>query len=150
MMLTKRKAFAYITQRMKLLVFEHVNAPEAGIQVPAGTIEDDEAPEDAALREAREETGLQDLSIARFLGEQIRDMSDYGKQEIHHRYFYHLTCDEKLPEQWQHGERYPSDDNEHDGDFKHRFRFYWMELNQPLELIADHDFYMMKLRDLLK
>ncbi len=149
-MLTKRKAFAYITQGTKLLVFEHVDAPEAGIQVPAGSIEGDEAPEDAALREAREETGLQDLSIVQFPGEQIRDMSDFDKQEIRHRYFYHLSCSEKLPETWQYGERYPSDDNEHDGEFKHHFRFYWMDINQSLGLIADHDFYVDKLRDLLR
>lgn len=90
-MKTKRKAFAYITQGNSLLVFEHDNAPEAGIQVPAGSIEANETPEQAVLREAREETGLQKLSLIRFLGEQIRDMSDYGKPEIHHRYFYHLT-----------------------------------------------------------
>ena len=33
------KAFAYITRDDELLVFRHVDSPEAGIQVPAGTIE---------------------------------------------------------------------------------------------------------------
>lgn len=94
-MKTTRKAFAYITQGNSLLIFEHEDAPEAGIQVPAGSIEAGETPEEAALREAKEETGLQRLSVIRFLGEEIRDMSDYGKQEIHHRYFYHLRCCEK-------------------------------------------------------
>ena len=48
-----------------LLLFEH----HAGsIQVPAGTVEPDETPRAAALREAREETGLADLAIARDLG----------------------------------------------------------------------------------
>ena len=48
-----------------LLLFEH----HAGsIQVPAGTVEPDETPRAAALREAREETGLADLAIAHDLG----------------------------------------------------------------------------------
>lgn len=145
MMPTKRKAFAYITQGNDLLVFEHEGAPEAGIQVPAGSIEAGESPEEAALREAKEETGLQKLSIVRFLGEQIRDMSDYGKQEIHHRYFYHLKCDEDMQPSWQHGEKYPSDELEHDGSFRHIFNFYRANLGQLPELIADHDFYVVKL-----
>ena len=49
----------------ELALFQH---PYAGIQVPAGTVEEGEAPEVAALREAFEETGLSPLSIRRYLG----------------------------------------------------------------------------------
>ncbi len=38
MLTLKRKAFAYITHAHHLLVFSHPAAPEAGIQVPAGTV----------------------------------------------------------------------------------------------------------------
>ena len=31
------KVFAYITNQNRLLVFRHMDFPEAGIQVPAGT-----------------------------------------------------------------------------------------------------------------
>ena len=86
----KYKAFAYITNRNRLLVFVHPFAPEAGIQVPAGTVKTNERPEEAVLREAFEETGLSGLVVESFLGEDERDMSDFGKDEIHHRYFYHL------------------------------------------------------------
>ena len=48
----KHKVFAYITYHHRLLVFSHPFAPEAGIQVPAGTIKADEPPEAAVLREA--------------------------------------------------------------------------------------------------
>ena len=42
--IVKRKVFAYITHRCHLLVFWHVDVPEAGIQVPAGTVEPGESP----------------------------------------------------------------------------------------------------------
>ncbi|MBN1287486.1 MAG: NUDIX domain-containing protein [Anaerolineae bacterium] len=59
------KVTAFITRGQELLVFEH---PNAGVQIPAGTVEVGEAPEAAALREAGEETGLASLSIRRYLG----------------------------------------------------------------------------------
>lgn len=149
-MQVKRKSFAYITQGNKLLVFEHPDAPLAGIQVPAGTIEDEESPQTGALREAREETGLEALRVVQFLGEQIRDMSDYDKQEIHHRYFYHLLCEEETPETWLHGERFPSDQSDHDGGITHLFRFYWVDLKHLPQLIADHDFYIADLSRILR
>jgi 8-oxo-dGTP pyrophosphatase MutT (NUDIX family) len=62
------KVTAFITRQSKngdeLLLFEH---PYAGIQIPAGTVEDGETPEQAVLREAAEETGLTSLSIHRYL-----------------------------------------------------------------------------------
>ncbi len=46
----------------ELLLFEH---PHAGIQIPAGTVEPGETPEQAVLREVREETGLSALRALR-------------------------------------------------------------------------------------
>ena len=48
-----------------LLLFEH---PTAGIQIPAGTVEEDEDPQAAAEREAGEESGLRGLKFEAFLG----------------------------------------------------------------------------------
>ncbi len=52
---------------MELLLFQH---PHAGIQFPAGTLEPGETPEQAVLREAWEETGVEGLVIQKFLGSQ--------------------------------------------------------------------------------
>ena len=144
----KQKVFAYITHGQRLLVFRHPYAPEAGIQVPAGTIEANEAPEQAVLREAFEETGLTDLTIAGFLGEQERDMSDLGRDEIHHRYFYHLRCGETPPSTWQHEERNPSDGPE---VMPIMFEFFWAPLPDDVPpLIADHDGMLPHLLDVLQ
>jgi 8-oxo-dGTP pyrophosphatase MutT (NUDIX family) len=64
-----RKVTAFITQHRRgkdhLLLFRH---PTAGIQIPAGTVEDGEPAESAVIREAREETGLRGLRVERYLG----------------------------------------------------------------------------------
>ncbi len=129
------KVFAYITNQNRLLIFRHTDFPEAGIQVPAGTVRINEELPAAVLREAREETGLQDLEIKTYLGEQIRNMEDVGKDEIHHRYFYHLLCASDPPAQWQHDETDASDGS----SSPIRFEFFWAAIpDQIPELIADH------------
>jgi 8-oxo-dGTP pyrophosphatase MutT (NUDIX family) len=58
------KVTAFVTRgdgpAHQLLVFRH---PTAGIQVPAGTVEPNESPEAAGLREVTEETGLTDVRL---------------------------------------------------------------------------------------
>ena len=144
-MQSKRKAFAYITRGSQLLVFKQPDSPEAGIQVPAGTIEEGESPEGGVMREAWEETGLEGLKLCCFLGEQSRDMSDFDKQEIHHRYFYHLLCEE-APEKWFHGEYSPSDEPNQERILRHRFDFYWLDVSELPELIAEHDYFIADLQ----
>ena len=51
--------------RVEVLLIEH---PNAGIQAPAGTVEDGEPPEAAAVREAEEETGLSGFGPSRAAG----------------------------------------------------------------------------------
>ena len=129
------KVFAYITHRNRLLVFRHLDVPEAGFQVPAGTVKANEDLMAAVLREAQEETGLPELKVKEFLGEQIRNIQDVGKDEIHHRHFYHLLCGGDPPDQWQHDETDPSDG----GADSIRFEFFWAALpHQIPELICDH------------
>ena len=123
MRLRKNKVYCYITQGDRLLVFRHVDFPEAGIQVPGGTIEPGEAPEMAALREAEEETGLRNLSLVGLFREVERDMSDFGRDEIQHRSFYHLLCEAETPAVWRHDETISSE-----GDGPIRFELTWASL----------------------
>ena len=70
-MVTREKVLCYIVRAGRLLVFRHVDHSweEVGVQVPAGSIRPGETPEEAALREAQEETGLEHFTIVRKLGE---------------------------------------------------------------------------------
>ena len=95
------KVVAYITKDDHLLVFRHV-ASEAGIQIPAGTLEPGESPNDGVIREAQEETGLDNLRVRRFLGSRDYDMLPYGRAELHRRYYYHLECTSDAPSIWRH------------------------------------------------
>ena len=128
---TREKVVAYITHtdpesgRLRLLVFTHPDAPEAGIQVPAGTIKPGESPSEAVLREAEEETGLTDLELVRFLGERTIDFRPWGRDEFHHRHFFHLRVLSAPPDTWLHHETDP------DGSSGHPpipFSFYWVPL----------------------
>jgi 8-oxo-dGTP pyrophosphatase MutT (NUDIX family) len=132
----KQKVFAYITHGPRLLVFRHPESPEAGIQVPAGTVHAGEDLEAAVLREATEETGRADLVLVRFLGEQMLDRrEDVGRDEIHHRHFYHLRCTGDPPATWRHWETDPSDGSP--GPIP--FDFFWAPLPDGVpELIAGH------------
>jgi 8-oxo-dGTP pyrophosphatase MutT (NUDIX family) len=104
-----RKVVAYVTHRRRLLVFTHRDFPEAGVQVPAGTVEPDEAPEAAVLREAREETGLSELALVRYLGERWLDLARYGRDGVAHRRFYHVRCLGEPPDTWLAAEEHPSE-----------------------------------------
>ncbi len=146
MPILKRKVFAYITYGNRLLVFSHPYAPEAGIQVPAGTVKPGERLEEAVMREAFEETGLADLTLMGMLGKQVRDMADFGRDEIHHRYFYHVSCGGTPPLTWRHVEPDPSGGTE----APIVFDFYWARLPHEVPLlIADHGAMLPRLIDTL-
>ncbi len=63
------KVTAFVTRPtpagVELLLFQH---PNAGIQIPAGTVEEGEAPEQAVVREVFEETGLAGVRIIQHIG----------------------------------------------------------------------------------
>src|SRR5437588_461167 len=73
---TLEKVTAFITKQegetKELLVFQH---PNAGVQVPAGTVEAGEDIEQAVLRETFEETGLEAVQLICKLDTQLLDPS---------------------------------------------------------------------------
>lgn len=101
----QRKVFAYVTRGDRPLVFMERDFEEGGIQVPAGSPRDGETLEEAVLREVEEETGLTSLRIVRFLGDCRFDNAVWGLDSVHHRFFYHVECEEDAPETWSHEEK---------------------------------------------
>jgi ADP-ribose pyrophosphatase YjhB (NUDIX family) len=77
----RQKVYAYILDSFaegdRLLVFEHLDFPEAGIQVPGGSVEPGERPKDAVLREVKEETGISNLKLVGKLGVFRKDMGEF-------------------------------------------------------------------------
>jgi 8-oxo-dGTP pyrophosphatase MutT (NUDIX family) len=76
---TIAKVTAFVTRRApsgdghELLVFRH---PDAGIQLPAGSVEPGEAFAAAALREVEEETGLRETHVVAHLGTRVSELHD--------------------------------------------------------------------------
>lgn len=72
----KLRVYAYITRlhnaQLQVLVFDHVDAPEAGTQVP----------------------------VVREMG--VMEMAVPLRNELQERHFFHLTTDRALPEEWVH------------------------------------------------
>lgn len=106
-----RKAYAYIirerpmsagatpTGGREFLVFRHRDFPEAGVQVPKGTVLPDETPEAAVLREAHEETGLSTLTLLRPLATDRQLQAD---GMLYERHFFALAAPVTTPDAWDH------------------------------------------------
>jgi 8-oxo-dGTP pyrophosphatase MutT (NUDIX family) len=120
---TKEKVLCYVVREGMVLVFRHTDYSyeEVGIQVPAGSIRPGETPEAAALREAREETGLKDFTIVSKLGETEYDISPY-RFEIQRRHVFHLELSEPTPARW-------ASQEDHDGEQSPtHFECFWIPL----------------------
>jgi 8-oxo-dGTP diphosphatase len=130
-MLTVHKVVAYVVAADKLLVLVHPHHPDAGLQVPAGTIEAGESTDVAVLRELTEETGLVGFGIPEYLGEASFDMTAFGRREIHHRHFFRVSFNGSTPPRWRHtetsGGRAQSE----------LFELFWVSLSSQPDLIAE-------------
>ncbi|UTA49790.1 NUDIX domain-containing protein [Deinococcus radiodurans] len=92
----RQKAVCHIVRRgTELLVFDHVPDGGAGVQVVAGGLEAGETPEQAALREAGEETGQDGFQVVGFLGSAVWLNTEHAKRELRH--FVHLTAPTTCP-----------------------------------------------------
>ena len=127
------KVLCYIVRDGRLLVFRHRDYPEAGVQVPAGTLHPGEAPEEGAIRETEEETGRSGYRIVSKLGEYDHEFRNIfeglERHEVHDRHVFHLEPPPELPDAWSH----LADDEE--GAFW--FEFSWVPIGPDLVLAGD-------------
>ena len=140
---TKQKIVVYCVKNGELLVFRHVDYSyeEVGIQVPAGSINENEDEYEAALRELQEETGRNEFEIVSYLGTTTYDMTPY-RLEIQERHFFLARPTTVLPERWQSQE-------EHDNiQEPTRFECFWIPLNQAHVLQSGQGALLWKLADM--
>jgi 8-oxo-dGTP pyrophosphatase MutT (NUDIX family) len=122
----RERVIAYILRDDLLLVFVHEEDAnpllESGLQVPGGTVEPGETPEEAVLREAWEETGLEGLRIVRYLGSDAFDARP-AADAILQRHFFQLAVDADPPAEWRHVETRSAD-----GSGPHPFLLFWIPI----------------------
>jgi 8-oxo-dGTP diphosphatase len=134
----KQKVLAYIIRvhdgEKQLLLLLHRDYPEAGIQVPGGTVEPGEAFESALLREVYEETGLTNVKIIKKLTDCI--FFNTYKQEEQERHVYLLDTVSDTKEEWEHVV-------EGEGEDKGLvYKFIWSPIDNLPMLRSDHGNYI--------
>jgi 8-oxo-dGTP pyrophosphatase MutT (NUDIX family) len=95
----RKRVVVYVERDDGLLVFDHRDHPEAGTQVPAGGVEQDEELVQAAIREVQEETGVRLDSELTLLGTH-EHLDGLGSPAL--SYFFHADAPAGLPQSWQH------------------------------------------------
>lgn len=127
-----QKVLAYITRerdgRVELLVFDHVDAPEAGTQVPAGSIDPGESPLEAAVREAFEEVGVDRLTLVRVVGRFPFLNPVTGRW--HERHVHWFKAPSGLPERWVHTVSDGVDDK------GMRFECFWIDAAEAVTALS--------------
>jgi len=130
-----QKAYGYITRlhngKPQVLVFHHL-IPEAGIQIPKGTVRKDEGPEEAVMREMGEETGMSGLQLRKLVAVDLWKADD---GVLHERFFYELTVSDSQ-EEWLFN---PTGGGEEDGL---TFHFFWISSLDEVELVRGHGDYL--------
>ncbi|MFD5204640.1 NUDIX domain-containing protein [Streptomyces sp. NPDC058375] len=99
----RARVAAYVIRRHPspaLLVFDHLDFPEAGTQVPAGGIVRGEDPERAVLREVAEETGLTGARVVRRIAVDERPHPETGQPR--RTAFLLLDAPPDGPVEWEH------------------------------------------------
>jgi len=129
----KDKVIGYVIRKKnnqtELLVFDHdKDYSEAGIQVPAGTVDKNENFEVALLREIYEEAGIAGLIVKN----KIDQYSFCREIQFCHnrRHVYCLTSKNELPDRWTHQVT-------GDGvDKNFTFHYYWVDLETAKTKLA--------------
>lgn len=128
------RVLAYVTRERdgdkQLLVFEHRDFPDAGLQVPAGRIEPGEELEPGLLRELEEESGLGNARVLRKFGTFSPHELPHGRRYTNHAF--ELEAPD-APEAWEHVVAGDGD------DAGLVFRYRWVLLSPPPELWGGPD-----------
>ncbi|NMH68313.1 NUDIX domain-containing protein [Bacillus sp. RO3] len=131
-----KKAYGYVTRvrdkRTQVLVFRHKGIPEAGIQIPKGTVNQGENTFNAVIREMKEETGIQRFEVEKLISVDYWETDDGA---VHNRYFYKIVCHE-MADEWEHN---PTGGGEEKGL---TFQFFWISSDEEVELIRGHADYL--------
>ena len=129
------KVMAYITRfnghHTELLVYKHKDYREAGVQVPAGTVEQGETIEEALYREVKEESGLMEFLSVTKLTTYVYHHE--GKSQYHERHVFHLAVSEEVPEHWEH------EVNSEGEDAGLIFSYYWVPIQAIPKLAVNQD-----------
>ncbi|MGV4965175.1 NUDIX hydrolase [Priestia aryabhattai] len=129
------KVMAYITRfnepYTELLVYKHKDYREAGVQVPAGTVEQGETIEEALYREVKEESGLMEFLSVTKLTTYVYHHE--GKSQYHERHVFHLAVQEETAERWEH------EVNSEGEDAGLIFFYYWVPIQAVPKLAVNQD-----------
>lgn len=130
-----KKVYGYVTRmrdgKTQLLVFRH-SVPEAGIQIPKGTVKPKEVTHNAVIREIEEETGLRNLTVEELIAEDFWENDDGA---IHNRFFYKITVSSNRDE-WDY---HPTGGEDEDGLI---FHYFWISSMNEVKLIRGHADYL--------
>jgi 8-oxo-dGTP pyrophosphatase MutT (NUDIX family) len=124
----KQKVLVYVIRdqpaERQVLVFTHRDFAEAGVQVPAGTVEPGEAPDAAAYRELVEESGLT-AAQARLVRKLAEALEPEQEQNRHAYWFAPVTA---LPDHWAHCVAGAGEDR------GMRFDYFWLPVSAGAQL----------------
>ncbi|PAF20828.1 hypothetical protein CHH49_14955 [Terribacillus saccharophilus] len=140
------KVLAYIisirNNTYQMLVHEHKDMPEAGLQVPGSTVDPGEDLVVALQREVFEESGLHDLSASELVAS--APFLHPEKQELQLRHFYLIQTKQQLPGTWDHHVFGKGVDN------GLVFRYTWYDFTSIPPLAASQDQFLHLVRKIIQ
>ncbi|MFX3625325.1 MAG: NUDIX domain-containing protein [Ectobacillus sp.] len=139
--LYKKKVYAYVTRekegKLQLLVYANYDNPDAGLQVPGGSVEHGETLVSALLRDILEESGLNNVKIEKTIADELIHVKE--KNEYQQRYFCHATLTADVKDEWLHTVTSGEDNG-------HVFQFKWIDADQCTALIENQGAYVHLLK----
>jgi 8-oxo-dGTP pyrophosphatase MutT (NUDIX family) len=129
----RQRVLAYVTRerdgRKELLVFEHRDFPDAGVQVPAGRADPGESLEQCLRRELREEAGLERVRILR----EVPVLGDWVSGSRYENHAFEVCPETETPDSFEHVVKGDGD------DAGLVFNYRWVPLAPGLELWGGED-----------